>query len=79
MGETISTACQRLQEADQAYHNLMMGGAIARVVDENGEMIAYTKADAEALMSYIRMLMPLCPTYIPTAVAAQPKPLRFLF
>jgi hypothetical protein len=80
MGETTSTACQRLQEADQAYHNLMRGGLPARVQDENGESIAYSRADAAALLAYIKTLAPLCPTYIPTAtVSTQPKPMRFIF
>jgi hypothetical protein len=80
MGETISTACQRLQEADQAYHDLMRGGMARSVTDENGEQISYTQADAAALLAYIKMLAPLCPTYIPTAtVSTQPKPMRFIF
>jgi hypothetical protein len=79
MGETVSTACQRLQEADQAYHDLMRGGALARVQDENGEAVAYTKADAAALLSYIRMLAPQCPSYMPTAMQTQPPPMRFIF
>jgi hypothetical protein len=79
MGETISTACQRLQEADQAYHNLMRGGMVARVQDENGESIAYSQTDMAALLSYIRMLAPQCPSYIPTAMQTQPKPMRFIF
>jgi hypothetical protein len=43
MGETTSTACQRLQEADQAYHDLMRGGMARVVTDENGEQISYSK------------------------------------
>jgi hypothetical protein len=80
MGETTSTACQRLQEADQAYHDLMRGHLLARASDENGESIAYSRADTAALLAYIKMLAPLCPSYIPTAtVSTQPKPMRFVF
>jgi hypothetical protein len=79
MGETISTACQRLQEADQAYHDLMRGGMIRAVTDENGEQIAYSQTDMAALLAYIKMLAPQCPSYIPTAMSVQPKPMRFIF
>jgi hypothetical protein len=79
MGETTTTACQRLQEADQAYHDLMRGGMVARASDENGDSVAYSQTDMAALLAYIKMLAPQCPSYIPTAMSVQPKPMRFIF
>jgi hypothetical protein len=78
---SVSTPCQRLQEADQAYHDLMRGALARSVTDENNESIAFTQANADALLNYIRQLAPLCPDYIPTALGAAPvrQPLRFLF
>lgn len=78
---TNITACQRLQQADQAYHDLLLGAKIRSVSDENGESISFTQANADALLNYIRQLAPLCPSYIPTALAAGAirRPLRFLF
>lgn len=78
---TLSTACQRLQEADQAYHDLMRGGKVRSVQDENGESVAYTQANAEALLQYIRLLAPQCPSYLPTALGPTGfrPPMRFVF
>lgn len=75
------TYCQRLQEADQAYHDLLRGAMARSVTDENGEAIAFTQANADALLNYIRQLAPLCPDYTPTAlgVVAFRQPLRFVF
>lgn len=76
-----TTACQRLQEADQAYHDLMRGALARSVSDENGESIAFTQANMDALLSYIRLLAPLCPDYVPTALGlvSYRPPLRFVF
>lgn len=81
MSDVVSTPCQRLQEADQAYHDLMMGGKVRSVQDENGESVSYTQANAQALLDYIRLLAPMCPTYLPTALGPSGirKPLRFMF
>lgn len=81
VNSTNLTACQRLQEADQAYHDLMRGVKVRSVNDENGESISFTQANADALLNYIRQLSPLCPDYIPTALGASQvrRPLRFMF
>ena len=47
---TINT---RLTEARQAYHDIMIGGAISRFVDQNGEQIQYTRANSALLSAYI--------------------------
>lgn len=78
---TLSTPCQRLQQADQAYHDLMRGARVRSVNDENGESVAYTQADAEKLLGYIRTLAGQCPSYVPTALGATQyrSPMRFVF
>lgn len=72
------TACQKLAEADAAYHSLLMGGGVRSVTDENGVTVTYSFSDPSRLLAYIARLIPLCPTYTPTSFA-QPRPLRFMF
>lgn len=78
---SLSTACQRLQQADQAYHDLIRGAKVRSVSDENGENVAYTQADKDALLNYIRTLALQCPTYVPTALGqtSYRPPMRFVF
>lgn len=44
---------QMLDEARQAYHDLLTGRAVRVVVDQNGERIEYTAANRSALSAYI--------------------------
>jgi len=46
----------QLQEAEQAYHGLMLGQSVAELRDANGELIRYTPANAARLATYIRSL-----------------------
>lgn len=73
-----TTVCQRLAEADAAYHALLMGSNVRSVTDENGTSVSYSVTDATRLLAYIARLAPLCPSYTPTALAAT-RPLRFVF
>jgi len=78
----LSTPCSRLMAADQAYHDLMTGGLVRSITDENGEMVSFTQSNLAALLSYIRLLAPLCPTYTPVAIGADlgvRYPYRFMF
>ena len=76
-----TTACQRLQEADQAYHDLCRGALARSLTDEGGESIQYTAARRADLLAYIQQLQPQCPDYVATSLSATPNrpPLRFLF
>ena len=47
---------EMLQQAEKAYHDLMLGKSVAEVRDGNGEMIRYTAANRGALASYISEL-----------------------
>lgn len=82
MSDNISsTPCSRLMEADQAYHDLMRGGAVRSITDENGETLSFTQANAGNLLNYIRQLQPLCTAYTATAMgaAAGRPPIGFFF
>lgn len=59
----------------------MRGGKVRSVSDENGEQISYTQANQAALLSYIRLLAPQCPSYLPSALGVNGyrPPLRFVF
>lgn len=45
-----------LASARQAYHDLTVGGAISRFVDQNGESIQYFRANSQGLLAYITKL-----------------------
>ena len=84
MSDTPITVCQRLMAADQAYHDLMTGGAARSIQDENGESVSFTQANKADLLAYIQQLAPMCPTYQPTATGGGAgsgvrRPLRFVF
>lgn len=76
-----STACQRLQQADQAYHDLCTGALVRSITDENGESIAYTATNKAGLLAYIQQLAPQCTDYVPTALGVNNyrPPFRFMF
>lgn len=50
----------RLNEARKAYHDLMMGQSARVFVDQNGERVEYTAANAARLAAYIANLERLC-------------------
>lgn len=70
------TTQQKLDEARQAYHEIMTGQSVSRVIDQNGESVSFSKVNASALLSYIKQL---------EAELASPEgpfyrgPLRFTF
>jgi hypothetical protein len=46
----------QLDEARQAYHQLMLGQQVVMIRDSNGEQIQYGNASASKLAAYISML-----------------------
>lgn len=46
----------RLTEAENAYHQLMLGQQIVMIRDSNGEQIQYSNASASKLAQYITTL-----------------------
>lgn len=53
---TIEQKTAWLAAAEAAYNNLMIGGAVRVTVDQNGERVEFTSANAERLEKYIRQL-----------------------
>jgi len=73
--ETIK---QKLAEAQKAYHDLMLGQQVRVFVDQNGERVEYTAANASRLQAYIQSLLSLLNS--PTGCAqAVTGPARFTF
>lgn len=52
----LTTLIARLDAARIAYHELVTSGGIRTVVDQNGERIEYTVANAARLAAYIQTL-----------------------
>ncbi len=81
---TLSPECRavllaRLAEAEKAYHQLVMGGGIRVIKDQNGEQVEYTSANRQALYSYILQLRSMLGVG-PCGSEAQPtRPLTFIF
>ena len=53
-----------LAAAEKAYHNLMIGGGVAEIRDQNQELVRFTAANRSALIGYINSLraqLGLCP------------------
>ncbi len=63
---------QLLNEARAAYHRLMIGEQVVEVRDQNGEMIRYSRSDADKLKAYIKELENLLGISVN-------KPVRFWF
>jgi predicted regulator of Ras-like GTPase activity (Roadblock/LC7/MglB family) len=52
----MATTTELLAEAEAAYHKLMTGTMATVFVDQNGERIEYTQANAFRLAAYIAEL-----------------------
>lgn len=50
------TTEQKLEQAETAYHALMLGKSARVLVDSNGERLEFTAANAERLLKYINYL-----------------------
>lgn len=50
------TTQQKLDDASAAYHVLMTGASPRVVVDQNGERVEFTAANAARLQAYITQL-----------------------
>lgn len=47
---------QMLDDAQAAYHRLLLGESVAEFRDQNGETVRYTAASRSALATYIEQL-----------------------
>lgn len=49
----MATLAEKLVQAEAAYHDLMIGRSARVVVDQNGERVEFTAANASRLAAYI--------------------------
>ncbi len=49
----MATLTERLAEAEEAYHKLMLGEAVVRFRDANGEEVSYGATSRSSLAAYI--------------------------
>lgn len=52
----MATAAQRLAEAEDALHNLLVGRGVQTLQDQSGEAVTYTAANVARLRAYIAEL-----------------------
>lgn len=52
----MATLAEKLVEAENAYHALMIGQSALVVVDSNGERVEYNRSNAAKLAAYIEDL-----------------------
>lgn len=78
--DCITELKQQLKEAKAAYHQLMMGGSVRVVVDQNGERVEYTAANKQSLFNYIKILeAQICSPNPCSGGATRNGPAGFLF
>lgn len=70
---------ERLKEAQQAYHDLATGQAVASFTDQNGERVTYSKSDMGKLAGYVSEIVALFSPAVTPYTSTAPRPLRFLF
>lgn len=52
----MAVTAAMLQEAETAYHLLLMGQGVASFRDQNGEQVTYSKANIAELRAYITQM-----------------------
>ena len=73
----MPTLAERLIEAEQALHMLLLGQSIAEVRDANGESVRYTTGNVGRLRVYISELQALIAAE--NGVIARRGPMRPIF
>ena len=61
-----------LAEAQTAYHSVVIGGGVTVVVDQNGERVEYSRANATGLARYIATLQAQINSLLGVAVTGGP-------
>jgi hypothetical protein len=67
----------KIVRLEAAYDDLLSGKAIKRFVDQNGEQVEYTPANADKLLAYIKQLTALVNPQF--ARCFKPRPIGFIF
>ena len=73
----IAAIKARIVRLEAAYDDIMAGKAIKRFVDQNGEQVEYTTANADKLLAYINSLRAMIDCQF--ARRYKPRPVGFLF
>lgn len=74
--DQIVTLTGRLNDAQAAYHNLILGIKASTVVDQNGERVTFTPANQADLAAYIDTLKNQLGL---TDRSSMPRALKFIF
>lgn len=77
-GYTCEELAELLATARKAYNDLVLGGAIRVVVDQNGERVEFTAANQARLNMYIQSLLSEMRTLGCACVSPASKPTRAL-
>jgi hypothetical protein len=67
----------RIAKLEIAYEDIISGRAVKRFVDQNGEQVEYTTANASSLLAYIQTLKAKVDCGF--AKRFRPRPIGFLF
>lgn len=81
-GLTCDELAAKLANALAGYEQLVMGGAVRVVVDQNGERVEFTAASAPRMLQYIQtiqsqMRLMSCPCVSPVSQPA--RAFKFIF
>lgn len=67
----------RIAKLEKAYDDLISGRAVKRFVDQNGEQVEYTAANADKLLAFIQGLRAMVDCSF--ARRYKPRPFGFIF
>lgn len=56
MATDLATLQARLDQAEEAYFQLSVGGQVREIQDQSGDRVAYTATNATGLLKYIMLL-----------------------
>lgn len=81
----VTDLVDKLKAAEDAYHQLMIGGSVRVFVDQNAERIEYTAGNKQNLWNYIISLRSMICTIDPTnpvclcGIGVAKGPARFIY
>lgn len=80
-GLTCEELAELLANARKAYNDLVMGGQVRVVVDQNGERVEFTAANSARLSLYIQTILSAMRTQgcACAPAAQQTRALKFIF
>ena len=73
----IAAIKARIVKLEASYDAIMSGTAVKKFVDQNGEQVEYTSANAAKLLAFIQQLQAMVDPCF--ARAYKPRPIGFVF